>query len=76
VIEETLEVVPFGKLLRSSDASGLPELYLLGSLLFRRGLNGVLADLVERDELTAADATRLGLMVSGGNTRRAYGLPG
>ena len=46
MIEETLELVPFGKLLHSSDAFGLPELYLLGSLLFRRGLNGVLADLV------------------------------
>ena len=76
VIEETLELVPFGKLLHSSDAFGLPELYLLGSLLLRRGLNGVLADLVDRDELTAVDATRLGVMVSGGNARRVYGLPG
>ena len=74
MIEETLEVVAFGKLLHSSDAFGLPELYLLGSLLFRRGLDGVLADLVDRDELTAADATRLGVMVSSGNARRAYGL--
>ena len=39
VIEETLELVPFPKLLHSSDAFGLPELYLLGSLLFRRGLD-------------------------------------
>jgi predicted TIM-barrel fold metal-dependent hydrolase len=74
VIEETLELVPFGKLLHSSDAFGLPELSLLGSLLFRRGLDGVLADLVDRDELTATDAARLGVMVSGGNARRAYGL--
>jgi uncharacterized protein len=74
VIEETLELVPFGKLLHSSDAFGLSELYLLGSLLFRRGLNGVLADLVLRDELTPADATRLGATVSGGNARLAYGL--
>jgi hypothetical protein len=34
----------------------------------------VLADLVLRDELTPADATRLGAMVSGGNARLAYGL--
>ena len=74
VIAETLELVPFGKLLYSTDAYGLPELYLLGRLLFRRGLDGVLADLVDRDELTAADATRVGAMVSGGNARRAYGL--
>ena len=75
MIEETLELVPFGKLLHSSDAFGLPELYLLGSLLFRRGLDGVLADLVRRaTSSAAADATRLGAMVAGDNARRAYGL--
>ena len=30
VVAETLELVPFGKLLHSSDAFGLAELYLLG----------------------------------------------
>ena len=74
VIEETLELVPFTKLLHSSDAFGLPELYLLGSLLFRRGLDGVLADLVDRDELSDADARRIGAQVAGENARRAYGL--
>jgi len=74
LIEECLELVPFGKLLHSSDAFGLPELYLLGSLLFRRGLDGVLADLVDSDELSTADAVRIGLQVGGENARRAYGL--
>ena len=37
LIRETLELVPFGKLLFSSDAYGLAELYYLGALLFRRG---------------------------------------
>jgi predicted TIM-barrel fold metal-dependent hydrolase len=74
VIEETLELVPFTKLLHSSDAFGLPELYLLGSLLFRRGLDAVLADLVRRDELAERDASRIGAMVAGDNARVAYGL--
>jgi predicted TIM-barrel fold metal-dependent hydrolase len=74
VVEEALELVPFPKLLHSSDAFGLPELYLLGSLLFRQGLDGVLTDLVRADELAEADAHRIGAMVSGDNARRAYGL--
>ena len=74
VIEETLELVPFGKLLYSTDAFGLPELYLLGALLFRRGLDAVLADLVDRDELSAPDARRVGAQVAGENARRAYAL--
>jgi predicted TIM-barrel fold metal-dependent hydrolase len=74
VVEESLELVPFAKLLHSSDAFGLPELYLLGSLLFRRGLDAVLADLVRADELGEADAARVGAMVAAENARRAYGL--
>ena len=74
VIGETLELVPFAKMLYSSDAFGLPELYYLGTLLFRRGLDGVLADLVGRDELSDEDARRIGEQVAAGNARRAYGL--
>jgi hypothetical protein len=74
VLEETLELVPFPKLLHSSDAFGLPELYLLGSLLFRRGLDSVLSDLVRADELGEADAHRIGAMVAADNARRVYGL--
>ena len=38
IIAESLELAPFRKVLFSSDAWGLPELHLLGSWLFRRGL--------------------------------------
>jgi predicted TIM-barrel fold metal-dependent hydrolase len=74
VIEETLELVPFSKLLHSSDAFGLAELYYLGTMLFRRGLHDVLADLVSRDELTDRDARHIGARVAGSNARHAYGL--
>ncbi len=76
VVAETLELVPFGKLLHSSDAFGLAELYLLGSLLFRRALSATLTDLVDHDELTTTDAARIGDQVAGGNARRAYSLGG
>ncbi len=42
LIAELLELAPFGKVLYSSDAFGLAELYHLGALLFRHGLAGFL----------------------------------
>jgi predicted TIM-barrel fold metal-dependent hydrolase len=74
VVRETLELVPFGKLLFSSDAYGLAELYLLGSLLFRRALTTVLGELVDAGEATPDDAVRVARLVGQENARRAYGL--
>ena len=71
---ETLELAPFGKLLFSTDAYGLAELYLLGALLFRAGLGGVLADLVAAGDMTEADASDIGRLVAGDNARRVYGV--
>ena len=42
VLAETLELAPFHKLLYSSDAYGLAELYLLGALGFRDAVDQVL----------------------------------
>ena len=74
VLRESLELVPFGKLLFSSDAYGLAELYHLGALLFRRGLSDVLGSLVSDGEMTSSDAERVGRLVAQDNARRAYGL--
>ena len=71
---ETLELAPFGKLLFSTDAYGLAELYLLGTLLFRSGLGGVLDELVAAGDMTATDAAYVGRLVAGDNARRVYGL--
>ena len=74
VIAELLEVAPFGKVLFSTDAYGLAELYHLGSLLFRRGLARVLEQLISADQLSGVDADRITAMISSGNARRVYGL--
>jgi uncharacterized protein len=74
VLRETLELVPFGKLLFSSDAYGLAELYLLGALLFRRAMSTVLGQLVADGEATADDAAHVARLVAGENARRAYAL--
>jgi len=74
VIAESLEVAPFTKVLFSSDAWGVPELHLLGSWLFRRGLARVLGDWVARDDWSLSDAERVVGLVAGGNARRVYHL--
>ena len=74
VLRETLEIAPFGKLLFSTDAYGLAELYLLGAVLFRRALEAVLGDLVEAGDASGADALRIADLVVRENARRVYGL--
>ncbi|MFD0535659.1 amidohydrolase family protein [Actinomadura luteofluorescens] len=74
LIAELLELAPFGKVLYSSDAFGLAELYHLGALLFRRGLAGFLAGGAEDGAWTARDAERVAGLVASGNARRVYGL--
>jgi uncharacterized protein len=74
LIRETLEVVPFGKLLFSSDAYGLAELYYLGAELFRRGLSAVLGELIKVDEMIGQDADHVASLIARDNARRVYGL--
>ena len=73
-IRETLELVPFGTLLFSTDAYGLAELYLLGALLFRRGFGRVVDDLLADGDLTEDDAAHLAALVARDNAARVYGL--
>lgn len=76
LLREALELVPFGKLLFSTDAYALAELYLLGARLFRTGLAAVLDGLVAADEMTAEDAERVGALMARDNAHRVYGLEG
>ncbi|MEU5027647.1 amidohydrolase family protein [Streptomyces milbemycinicus] len=74
VLAEVLEVAPFGKVLFSTDAYGLPELYAVGALLFREALDATLAHWVRDGAWCAADAERVAALVAAGNARRVYGL--
>jgi predicted TIM-barrel fold metal-dependent hydrolase len=74
LIRESLEVAPFDKVLFSTDAFGLAELYLCGALLWRRGLAQVMDEWLARDWLSAADAERFAAMMANGNAGRAYDL--
>jgi uncharacterized protein len=74
VLRETLEVAPFGKLLFSTDGYGLAELYLLGTVLFRRAMSEVLGDLVSSGDATDADVSHVAGLVARENARRVYRL--
>ena len=74
LIAETLELAPFGKVLFASDAFGLPELYHLGSLLFRRGLTGMLREGLDEGSWTDADAARIAGLIGVENARRVYDI--
>lgn len=74
VIAETLELAPFHKILFSSDAFGAAELYYLGALLFRRGLERALDTFAKRDDWPAEERRRITESIAWRNARRAYRL--
>jgi hypothetical protein len=76
IVAESLELAPLSRVLFSSDAWGLPELYLLGSLLFRRGLARAIGSWVETGDWSLADARRAVTLIGRENVLRVYGLDG
>ncbi|GIG56260.1 amidohydrolase [Longispora fulva] len=74
VLGEFCELTPFDRLLFSTDAFGLAELYLVGAAQFRHSwrilVDGWLAD----GALSPADAAAIGDRVGAGNARRLYRL--
>jgi predicted TIM-barrel fold metal-dependent hydrolase len=76
VLAEFLELVPFDRVHYSSDAYGLPELYLAGAAQFRHALAVVLDGFVDDGALARADADRVAAGIGAGNAVRLYGLDG
>lgn len=74
ILAEAMEVAPFTKLLYSSDAFGLAELYHLAASGFRAALTRILDQRVTEGEWAASDAVRIAELVTSGNARRVYGL--
>jgi uncharacterized protein len=74
LLAEALELAPYGKFLYSSDAFGLPELYYLAAVLFRRALSAFLTAGLEEDLYSERAVVRLTRMLCADNAKRAYGL--
>jgi predicted TIM-barrel fold metal-dependent hydrolase len=72
VLAEFLELAPFGKLLFSTDAYGLPELYLVGAAQFRHALRNLIDGWLAEGAISAADAERVADQIGAGNARNVY----
>jgi predicted TIM-barrel fold metal-dependent hydrolase len=74
VLGEFCELAPFGKLIFSTDAYGLAELYLVGAAQFGHAIEGLLGGWRRDGALSAPDAERFASMIASGNARRVYRL--
>ncbi|HEX5566411.1 MAG TPA: amidohydrolase family protein [Streptomyces sp.] len=74
VLAEALELAPFGKLMFSTDAYGLPELFVVGAELFRHALTRLLTLWVGEGSWSHGDAERVAALLCAGNARRVYRL--
>ncbi len=74
LVAESLELAPFAKQLYSSDAFGLPELHLVGSILWRRAMAQVIGRWVTEGAWSQADGIRVLKMIGTDNARRVYKL--
>lgn len=69
-----LEMAPFAKILYSSDGFGPAELHFLGTVLWRRGVDRVLREFVDRGDWSEADAIRVVDLIARENAARIYDL--
>ncbi|MCT1818011.1 amidohydrolase family protein [Corynebacterium propinquum] len=74
IIAESLELAPFGKILFSTDAFGLPELYYLGAKLFRKGLTSVLSEFADTAGWPVHECNRVAKMIGYDNAARLYSV--
>jgi hypothetical protein len=74
ILGEAMEMGKYSKLLYSSDAFGLSELYYLGARQFRLALRRVLDRWLAEDACSLQDAEEIIRMVAQENARRIYPL--
>ena len=74
VLRQLLSLTPSTKVVYSSDASQIPELFWLAARWGRRGLGTVLDELIALGALDGGEALAVGRRVLGGNAAGIYGL--
>jgi uncharacterized protein len=80
VLAEALELTPFHKMLFSTDAYGLAELYYCGAAHFRAAFTRITDAWVRQGVWSPAEAERVGRLIGAENALRVYprltGMPG
>ena len=74
VLRQLLGLAPTSKVLYSSDASAVPELFFIAARWARRGLGMVLQELVDVGALTRDEAMAIAGQILGANAAALYGL--
>jgi predicted TIM-barrel fold metal-dependent hydrolase len=74
MIAEAFGLTPLTKILYSSDAFSIPEIFWIANKWGRAALEKVLGEVVDAGALTEAQARRAGKQILNGNSRRVYGL--
>ncbi|OCL01927.1 developmental protein-like protein fluG [Glonium stellatum] len=74
VLRQSLELVPGGKILYSTDGHWFPETYWLANKQFREVLQEVLVEYVRKEDLTAAQAISLSEDILFNNANVLYDL--
>jgi hypothetical protein len=75
VIRQLLGLTPSSKIVYSSDASQIPELFWLAARWARRGLGLVLDELLALGAVDGDEAHTMARQILGGNAAAVYGIP-
>jgi uncharacterized protein len=75
VFRQLLGLTPASKIVYSSDASQIPELFWLAARWGRWGLGVVLDELLALGTLSQDEALATARQILGGNAARVYGVP-
>lgn len=75
MLRQMLGLTPSTKVVYSSDASQIPELFWLAARWGRRGVGTVLGELIALGALDGDEALAVARRVLGGNAAGIYGLP-
>lgn len=74
MLRHSVELAPFSKMLFSTDAFGLPELFLTGTELWRLGMTRIFSEWIADGVLADADARRYLRMIASENANTLYAL--
>ena len=75
ILRQLLALTPTSKVVFSSDASSVPDLFWLAARWGRWGLGVVLQELVDLGALSTDEALGAARQVLGANAARIYGVP-
>ena len=75
LLRDAFALAPTSKLLFSTDAYSIPDIFWIAARWGRRGLATVLGEMIELGALTSDEALGIAGGILGGNAARLYGLP-